>query len=414
MVVANLKKIKKTANIHKRRISDTSVFWGVVLFVIALSHYYLYQAVGIYLNGWLEALWLFVGAVAILSSTAVRKLGLPKRRIGNVSFQSAIHRFGASWNIFVLLVSLFMFALQTFAALSAESAFGLSCLLSLGVCAYGIYEARTIRTVHLEMLTTKRFSAAGRLRVVQMSDLHIGPFMNIGHVSRVVDKILAARPDIVVITGDLVDGAIGDKDGVSSFYKPYANELARLRAAAPKLGVWAVPGNHDSYGDFVNTKKFIEMSQISLLATEMCDLGDIFLIGADDRDHLEPADDESGYTRSEKLMASVPLEQREKFCLLLRHRPVVEKPTLGIFDLQLSGHTHGGQLFSLPSSRHKIPGRCRGLMYLKGDSYIYVSNGAGFVGPPMRFLAPAEIVTIDIVALDERLNPANRANDGKI
>ena len=400
MVLADLKKIKDKTNLHKTRISDNGIFWIAVLIVIALSHYYLYCVVGVHLNGWLEASWLFVGAVAILSSAAVRRLGLPKRKIGNVSFQSAIHRFGASWNIFVFFVSLFMVLLRYFAAFSVEASFWIACGIAFCLSAYGIYEARTVRTVKIEMLTTKKVSPSGRLRIAQLTDLHIGPFMNLKHVARVVDKLLAARPDMIVITGDLVDGAVGDAEGVSPFYVPFAAELARLAGAAPALGVWAVPGNHDHYEGFGDTRAFIEMSHISLLLSETRDLGDIVVIGADDQDHIRASSDNARFSRSEQLVHALSAEERAKFTLLLRHRPIVESSTLGMFDLQLSGHTHGGQLFSHPSSRHKIPGCCKGLMHLRNGSFLYVSNGAGFVGPPMRFLAPAEIVVIDLLSID--------------
>jgi len=104
-------------------------------------------------------------------------------------------------------------------------------------------------------------------------------------------------------------------------------------------------------------------------------------------------------SKSEELMESLTEREREKFVILLRHRPKIEAVTIGLFDLQLSGHTHGGQLFSLPSSRHKIPGRPKGLLALGRGSSLYVSNGAGFVGPPMRFFAPAEIVVFDLIGV---------------
>ena len=137
---------------------------------------------------------------------------------------------------------------------------------------------------------------------------------------------------------------------------------------------------------------------IKLLRTRSVDIGRVVLAGADDLDH-EAASGTKGLTRSEELMASLSERELKKFVILLRHRPKVEAVTVGRFDLQLSGHTHGGQIFSLPSSRHKIPGRTKGLLPLGRDSSLYVSNGVGFVGPPMRFFATAEIVVFDLVGI---------------
>ena len=138
---------------------------------------------------------------------------------------------------------------------------------------------------------------------------------------------------------------------------------------------------------------------MKVLKTEAAEAGGIIIAGADDRDHLIKG--QWNLSRSELLVLSYEREQRNKFLLLLRHRPIVEKGTEKHFDLQLSGHTHGGQLFPLASSRHMIAGYSRGLKKLKCGGFLYVSNGAGFVGPPVRLFAPPEIAVIDLVRSDE-------------
>ena len=152
---------------------------------------------------------------------------------------------------------------------------------------------------------------------------------------------------------------MGDENEVSQNYLPYAEKLAELAAYGPRLGVWAVPGNHDYFDGLDNTMAFLEKAGIRLMRTEKKDLGDIVLLGADDIDHVNMSGASSSTTRSEKLVASLTKDEKRKFVLFLRHRPVVERTTIGSFDLQLSGHTHGGQLFTLPSSRHRIPGKTK-------------------------------------------------------
>ncbi|MDL2263525.1 metallophosphoesterase [Synergistaceae bacterium OttesenSCG-928-I11] len=361
--------------------SDNRLFWFFVLFAIFLAHYYLYVSVGVHLKGWQEALWLVMGAFAMMSSLAARRLHTPRRERRRMTLKSAVYRFGGAWNIFVILTTACMLIFRCF-ALDIRAAFLVSCCVSFAVCAYGVYEARTIRTVRIELRTPKLPDGAERLRIAQLTDLHISPFMLLKHVARVVDAIVSAEPDLVVITGDLVDGSVGDEAGVSSFYLPYAEELRRIAGASPRLGVWAVPGNHDYYEGFENSAEFVDLSRIERIAGEKRDLGEILLLGADDLDHIRKSDANPEQSVSEELFASLTCEERKKFVLFLRHRPIVEPSTIGRFDLQLSGHTHGGQLFFIPSSRHKIPGRPKGLRFIGNGSYLYVSNGAGFVGPP--------------------------------
>ncbi len=412
MVIANIKKIKETefetikrlkdtTNIHQNRVSDHRLFWFFVLLGIFLAHTYLYLSVGVHLKGWERALWLAVGVFAMMASLAARHLHTPSRERQSMCLKSAVYRFGGGWNLFVILTAACMPVVRLFSP-NVQTAFLASCVVSSAVCAYGIYEARTIRTAHIELRTPKLPGCAGRLRIVQLSDLHIGPFMLLSHVERVVRAIVSAAPDLIVITGDLVDGSVGDDAGVSPFYLPYAEALRRMTEARPRLGVWAVPGNHDYYEGFRNTADFLGQSGVAMIANEKRDLGELTLLGADDLDHIRRSDANPAQSVSEELFASLTREEEEKFVLFLRHRPVVEPQTVGHFDLQLSGHTHGGQLFFLPSSRHKIPGRTKGLRPVGDGSYLYVSNGAGFVGPPMRFFAPAEIVLIDLIPDDAR------------
>ena len=80
----------------------------------------------------------------------------------------------------------------------------------------------------------------------------------------------------------------------------------------------------------------------------------------------------------------------------MRHKPIIESGTEGHFDLQLSGHTHGGQFFPSPFSRHIISGINKGFKKFKKGELLYVSNGVGHIGPPFRFFAPPEIVVIDL------------------
>lgn len=406
MVIADL----KTKNYHTERFSDRSIFWAFVFAVLFLAHYYLFARIGVFWGeSWIEVAWLIAGIAAMVSSFTAKRLGVLRPITPHVTLQSLFNRFGSTWNIFVFLTASFLLFIEgigeIFSPLAPEHAFAVAALASFALCAYGLIEARTIVTLKLALHS--RFLPPGRrrLRIVQLSDLHIGPFMNVPHIARVVQATFNAMPDLVVITGDVVDGDVGDENEILPFYHIFASTMAELQAFSPEFGVWGVPGNHDYYEGFEGSRLFMEKAGIRLLQTEKVDLGDIVIIGADDSDHLNPSGKDPRRTRSEALVASLTPDEKNKFVLLLRHRPVVEPSTIGRFNLQLSGHTHGGQLFTLPSSRHRLAGRTRGLLSLghdggQKDSWLYVSNGAGFVGPPMRFLSPAEIVVIDILGPD--------------
>ncbi|MDR3332449.1 MAG: metallophosphoesterase [Synergistaceae bacterium] len=395
MVISDIKEFMNGVNPHGKRMSDRGVFQLVVISVVILAHSYLYVTIGRLLDWHLEAIWFAVGILAIVSMGGTRLLGTPRRRRAAISPQGAIYRFGASWNVMVVLWAAFMMISTLFLEPSMTSR-TISCILSFAICSYGIMEAGTVRIARLE-LQTEKLPRRGRLRLVQLTDLHIGPYSSLKHLSKIVETALLSGPDLIAITGDLVDGAVGDKGGISPYYEPFAEKLRELRQAATRFGVWAVPGNHDFYENFEGAAAFMKRSGVKLLRGEAMDLGVVVLAGADDLDHLSGSESRQGITKSEDLLLSLDPALSDKFVLFLRHRPIVERRTVGHFDLQLSGHTHGGQLLTLPSSRHRIPGRSRGLLSLGRGSYMYVSNGAGFVGPPMRFLAPAEIVVIDLV-----------------
>lgn len=394
--------MKKNAP-HMRRFSNRPHFWFAVLLIIFFAHVYLYLAVGRRLSTPSEAVWLCIGLAAVMSSAAAPHVGAPRNATGKISLRSVLQRWGAFWNILVLFTAFFMLVLEIAYHLhpSYGDAHRISLWLSLSaagaLCLYGLVEARNVRSTSF-VLPTEKLPPGGHLRVVHLTDLHIGPFMNVGQIARAVCATLAAKPDIVLITGDIVDGLVGDEKGELPYYVPFSKKLLEIAESAPRLGVWAVPGNHDYYEGFENSAAFIENSGVTLLRGEKVDLGEVVLLGADDLDHAGQSERDENLTKSESLVASLSPQEREKFVVLLRHRPVVEPSTVGIFDLQLSGHTHGGQLLPLPSSMHRIPGKPKGLLGLGRGSSLYVSNGAGFVGPPMRFFAPAEIAVIDIVA----------------
>ena len=235
---------------------------------------------------------------------------------------------------------------------------------------YGYFEAQDVRGVHIVIQSHKIPESAKRIRVVQISDVHIGGIYPVRHLERVMAIVRAAEPDIFVVTGDLVDGNMSHR----------SREAELLATNGAKYGAFAVAGNHEHYAWFDQSRDFMEQSGLTLLYDQMTETAGITIVGLDDVTMLWPFD------------LKVP---QDRFVLLLKHSPNVLKTSQGRFDLQLSGHTHGGQLWPLGLAQ-KRKGFVQGLSK-NGDSFVYVSNGTGYWAAPLRLFTPPEVTLIDLV-----------------
>ena len=216
-------------------------------------------------------------------------------------------------------------------------------------------------------------------RIVQISDLHIGPLLGRRFAEQLVARVNALEPDLVAITGDLVDGSVRR---LAADVEPFA----RLEA---RHGVFFVTGNHDHYSDADAWADHVAGLGLRVLRNERVCIregGVAFdLIGVDDH--------RGDWIRGggEDLPKALHGRDPERPSVLLAHDPSTFKraSALGV-DLQISGHTHGGQIWPFGALvRLAIPfvaGR-----YRRNGAELYVSRGTGFWGPPMRLFAPAEI-----------------------
>ncbi len=219
--------------------------------------------------------------------------------------------------------------------------------------------------------------------IVQLSDLHVGNLTSMKRLRRIVEKVNSLKPDLVCITGDTLDGEVG-RDG------KYCKVLGGLRA---RHGVVAVTGNHEFYAGI---DKFTELARCSnwrVLRNESWIIdGQLAVAGLDD--------DTAGRARLpgpdlEKALLGIPAGVPK---VLLYHQPLkfaaaVER---GV-DLQLSGHTHAGQVPPMDLLVH-LTYRYPAGLYRRGDSHIHTSPGTSTWGPPMRFLSRSEITRLLLVA----------------
>jgi predicted MPP superfamily phosphohydrolase len=268
-------------------------------------------------------------------------------------------------------------------SLSPQQLFSISILLSLIIAGYGFFEANNIRTEYVTIRTPKIPAHIGRLKIVQVSDIHIGLIVGEGRLKRILKQVQSADPDILVSTGDLVDGEIDNLPGLA----------AMLRQITPRFGKFAITGNHEFYAGLDRALDFTEKAGFTVLRGQgLTASGLVNIAGVDD-----PAGQSQGLHKGvaeEELLSRLP---REKFTILLKHRPQVDKNAVGLFDLQLSGHVHRGQILPFTLISKLSYPHVHGLYDLRHNSHLYVSGGSGTWGPPIRFLSPPEVTVIELV-----------------
>ncbi|MBN1545904.1 MAG: metallophosphoesterase [Syntrophaceae bacterium] len=260
----------------------------------------------------------------------------------------------------------------------------LACIcLSVLICVYGFYEAYHIRIDHLVIPTTKLSSQLSRFRIVQISDLHLGLMTEPEQINRIVQAIKKTKPDLLVCTGDLIDGQPDS----------FAPQLDPLRHINPPYGKYAVTGNHEFYVGIERAVMWLKWSGFKVLRGETADVaGLINLVGVDDheafRSQLSPSTPKTNHAMMSK---------SNRFTVFLKHRPLIDPDMQKIADLQLSGHTHQGQIFPFGLITRLFFPYHSGTYTLENGFQLHVSRGTGTWGPPMRFLAPPEISVIDLV-----------------
>jgi predicted MPP superfamily phosphohydrolase len=253
--------------------------------------------------------------------------------------------------------------------------------LALAICMYGYFSALTIRTERLKIETAKLPANVNSLKIVQISDVHLGLIVRSERLKKIVEIVKAEKPDIFVSTGDLVDAQINHMTGMSDLL---------LQINAP-YGNYAITGNHEFYAGIKQALAFTREAGFILLRGEAIK-NVINIVGVDD-----PAAGQFGLqqARSEaELLSSV---SNNRFTLLLKHRPSVDPDAAKLFDLQLSGHTHRGQIFPFTYISKLAYPMNAGRFDLSTGAILRVSRGTGTWGPPVRFLSPPEITVIELI-----------------
>lgn len=265
---------------------------------------------------------------------------------------------------------------------SPRFAFFIPLLVAAVIASYGYFEARSIRNETVIIKSPKIPKEIGTLSIAQISDVHLGLIVREERLKRILKEVKRAEPDILVSTGDLVDGHIDNLMGLAELFQ----------AINPKYGKFAVTGNHEFYAGLDKAMHFTEKAGFRVLRGEALNIAGIITIaGVDD-----PTGKRFGLFRGVSERALLSGLSREKFTLLLKHMPVVDENAPGLFDLQLSGHTHKGQIFPFSLITRLFFQTYAGLVQLPNNSRLYVNRGSGTWGPPIRFLSPPEVTVFEL------------------
>lgn len=258
--------------------------------------------------------------------------------------------------------------------------------IGLGVVAGGYVNALHLRLRTIEIDIDKPAGAGFRtLNIAMASDIHLGTVMGSRRLERIVGRLNALEPDIVLLPGDIVDESVSRAEEEKM--------ISCLRSIKAPLGVFSVPGNHEVYGRLEKNLKYLRRGGVRVLQDEAVLVDEAFvLVGRKDPTVLQSKERRMPIREIlEKTGADPKLP-----IILLDHQPVrlMEAVDAGI-DLQLSGHTHAGQLFPLNLINKKIWEKYWGYLR-KGKTQYYISCGVGTWGPPVRTGSIPEIVRIKV------------------
>ncbi|MBW7886876.1 MAG: metallophosphoesterase [Bacteroidetes bacterium] len=376
---------------------DFLIFFSIVLSVYGLINFYIFVRAWSALAFFPEIrFWVITGGILL---AAAYPLGRIVERKSLSTFTEVIIYVGALWLGEMVYLFLFTAVLDLLRAvnwlipffpdhltinnqyapsIAVLSIFSLSTLISL----YGFINARFPKIKTLEFIVPKKNSPLQEFRIAAISDIHLGTIMGPKRLQYIIKKVNSLRADVVLLVGDVFDEDIG---------RVIKNNLGSLlRGMTSTYGTFAVTGNHEYIGGVEHAVRYLRENGITVLRDNAVEVGGgIILIGREDRSMNQW----SGHQRKSlpELLEMLP---HHLPTIVLDHQPfhLEEAANAGI-DLQLSGHTHHGQLFPFNGITKKVYEVSWGYKK-KSHTHVYVSCGAGSWGPPIRTGNTPEILSI--------------------
>ena len=285
------------------------------------------------------------------------------------------HTLGATWTQ------------QVLPALRVDSAVAVL-LLGLLATVLGFWNARrTAQVVRVDVPITNLPAALHGFTVAQITDIHVGPTIKTRYLQAIVRRVNTLDADMVAITGDLVDGSVADLGA----------HVAPLSTLSSRHGSYFVTGNHEYYSGAHAWITELRRLGVQVLMNEHVVLqqGGASLVLAGVADFHADRFDKNHRSDPHAALAGAPLDAGVRVLLAHQPRSAFEAAKAG-FDVQLSGHTHGGQFWPWNLFVPMQQPFTAGLRRLQ-DLWVYTSRGTGYWGPPKRFGAPSEITMLRLI-----------------
>lgn len=374
------------------------IFLGIILSIHFLVNYYIYHR-GVQ---WLETIPSLKTAFRILMIVLVISYpaGRFLERIWYSPISNTLHWIGAFWFAGMLYFTLLIFATDVIRALNllthflpetgSEAYFKLKFYTGIGITSVGtlIILGGFLNAWHPKISQhniniNKHVTGQKQVKIVAASDIHLGTIIGPRKTNKLVETINSLNPDIILFAGDVVDEDVGPV-----IRQNLGESLKKLNAP---LGVFAATGNHEYIGGAERSVKYLEEHGITVLRdTSLLINEQFYIIGREDKDknrasgaRMEVAD----------LLMSI---DKSKPLIILDHQPYnLDKAQNSGVDLQISGHTHHGQLWPFGYVTNHLFELSRGYLK-KGNSHFIVSTGFGTWGPPVRTGNRPEILEINL------------------
>ena len=314
-------------------------------------------------------------ALLLFASFAVRNAQQIPFNIGHAIFQV-----GAGWLVFILYMVIFLACTDLIKVFNKSFSYGfvISLALTTSLLIYGYINYKHPKKQVVNILINKSITGTDKLKIVAISDWHLGLGTDIKLFKKTIDLINAENPDIILIGGDLIDNSV-----VPVISQEMDKELNRLNAP---MGIYMVHGNHEYISGIEKCENFISKTKIQLLkdSTVMLPCG-LQIIGRDD------------YSNKNRLSANdwESLTNSSSPTIIVDHQPhnLNEAQQIGA-DIQFSGHTHRGQIFPLSILTDYIFDISHGYEK-RGQTHFYVSSGLTLWGPPFRIGTNSEFVVFE-------------------
>ncbi|MBZ3907528.1 metallophosphoesterase [Streptomyces griseiscabiei] len=250
---------------------------------------------------------------------------------------------------------------------------------TVGYGTYGVVRGPKLKRVTVPLARLPR--AAHGFRIAVVSDIHLSPMLGRGFAQKVVDTINSTQPDLITVVGDLVDGDVADLG-------PVAAPLAGLKA---RHGSFFVTGNHEYISGAEQWVEEVRRLGLTPLENARRELPYLDLAGVNDI----AGEDEGQGPDFAKALGD---RDTSRAVVLMAHQPVqIHDAVEHGVDLQLSGHTHGGQMWPMTYVAQAANPTLAGLERY-GDTQLYVTRGAGAWGPPVRVGAPSDITVVELAS----------------